>query len=257
MDGEVMGKGKKIIVMLTSVTTALWWLALLLAILVAGSTIMLRTGGFESINSAPLFRWMSQTSLTSSWWLYAAIVCLMVLVLNTVFCSVQSLLIKAPARSLMLKISPQVIHAGFLLIMVAHLFSSYDSFHADTVARENQGIRLTDRAVARISGIAVSTSRSGFPLAMKARVTVLEDGKEVLSEIISPNHPAFYRGLGIYLKNARGYPSPLVLIEVSYDRGAVWALAGGIVFFAGNILLVLMKWRGEQHAAVRKPSPGS
>jgi hypothetical protein len=39
------------------------------------------------------------------------------------------------------------------------------------------------------------------------------------------------------------YPSPAALIEISYDRGAPWALAGGIVFLVGNTLLVLLKLR--------------
>jgi hypothetical protein len=41
------------------------------------------------------------------------------------------------------------------------------------------------------------------------------------------------------------YPSPAALIEISYDRGAPWALAGGIIFLAGNILLVASKLRHD------------
>lgn len=231
---------------MTSITTALAGLTALVMVMTAGSLTMLKTGGFETINSMSLFRWIGTTPIKNSWWLIISIACLALITLNTTFCSIQSLIKKAPVTSLLLKISPQIMHAGFLLIIFAHMLSSGDSFHFRTVVSDNQGIALSENSLALISGINLKTDSRGFPVGMQADVTIFENQVKKFTRKISPNHPAFYNGMGIYLKNAAMQPVRRALIEISHDSGAAWAFAGGILFFIGNILLATLKMKSER-----------
>ncbi len=236
---------KKVIDIASSLATGLVSLSTLLLFMTVGSIAMLKTGGYETINSMPLFRWIRTTSLGNSWWLILSLLSLTLIAINTIFCSIKSLIAKTPARSFLLKISPQIMHAGFLFILVAHLFSSYNSFHFMTNVYNNQGIQLDNTTVARFSDIHLSMTDKGFPTSMSAKVIIHKNGSEILNRKISPNHPAFYNKMGFYLKNIRPYPYPSALIEISRDSGAPWALVGGILFFIGNILWVVLKWRHE------------
>lgn len=236
---------KQIISIASSLTTGLICLFTLVLLMIVGSLSMLKTGGYESINAMPLFVWISKISLVSSWWLILSLLSLILITINTILCTIRSLIAKTPVTSFLLKISPQIIHTGFLFILLAHLVSSFDSFHVVTTVYEQQGIQLDARTIVGINNVRISTSETGFPTAMSAQVTIYEERREILTKKISPNHPLFYNGMGIYLKNVLPYRSPVALIEISRDRGAIWALTGGLLFFAGNILLVTLKWKHE------------
>jgi hypothetical protein len=235
----------KIMDFLKSLTTGIFAMTMLLLVMTIGSFTMLRTGGYETMNSLPLFLWLRETTIGNSWWLILSLACLGVIALNTLLCSIESLLKKAPAKNLLIKISPQIIHAGFLLILTAHLLSAADSFRSMGAVGEHNAVALSDCAEAHFSDIEASQDSSGFIDGLFATVTIYENGSFLSRSRIFPNHPAFYEGIGIYLKDARMYPSPAALIEISYDRGAPWALAGGIIFLAGNILLVASKLRHD------------
>jgi len=247
---------KKVLDIAASLTTGLAALFTLLVFMIVGSLAMLKTGGYESINAMPLFQWIGETPFANSWWLIISLVSLGLIALNTVLCSIKSLLAKTPARSFLLKISPQIMHAGFLFILLAHLVSSYDSFHHMTAMSNNQGVYLDETNAVGFSDIKLSVSKTGFPTGMSAKVTMYKNGNALSSQVISPNHPAFFNGLGIYLKNIQPYPTPTALIEFSRDAGSPWALIGGILFFIGNILLVILKWRHESVSNQRSAASG-
>jgi len=242
---------KKILDIASSLTAGLAGLFTLLVLMIVGSLAMLATDGYDTINSMPLFQWITETSLANSWWLILSLASLGLIALNTILCSIKSLIAKTPLQSFLLKISPQIMHAGFLFILLAHLISSYDSFHFMANVANQQGISFDDSNVARFSEIDLNISQSGFPTGMSARVTLYTDGNKVSTAVISPNHPAFYNGMGIYLKNIRPYPYTVALIEISRDGGSPWALVGGVLFFMGNLLLVILKWRHETVASGR------
>ncbi|UCG77714.1 MAG: cytochrome C biogenesis protein ResB [Nitrospirota bacterium] len=236
---------KRTIDIASSLMTGIAGLFTLTLLMAVGSIAMLGTGAYESINTMPLFKWINKVSLKDSWWLVLSLVTLSIITANTILCTVRSLIAKTPARSFLLKISPQIMHAGFLLILLAHLFSSYDSFHYVTRIYEGQGIQMSNSTIARFTEIRLLTDKTGFPTGMTAKVTVTEGEDRVLVKKISPNHPAFYNNMGIYLKNVLPYRFPAAMVEISSDSGAIWAFAGGILFFTGNILLVVLKWRHE------------
>ena len=61
-----------------------------------------------------------------------------------------------------------------------------------------------------------------------------------------PNKPSIYKGLGVYVKDLRAYPEKMVLLELSREPGAVWALIGGILFMIGTIMLIILKWKRDK-----------
>ena len=236
---------KRTIEVAKSLTTGIYAITVLLLVMIAGSFTMLGTGRYETLNSMPLFRWVAGTTIGNSWWLILSLICLGVIALNTVLCSIESLRKKGPAGNFLMKISPQIIHAGFLLILTAHILTAADSFRFMGVVEEQDAVALPGGAAAQFSDIRVSRDGSGFLQELFATVRILENGTFLSRTRIYPNHPAFHKGVGIYLKDARMYPSPAALVEISYDRGTPWAFAGGILFFAGNTLLVLFKLRRD------------
>jgi hypothetical protein len=52
-----------------------------------------------------------------------------------------------------------------------------------------------------------------------------------------------YRGVGIYLKSLNYERGSAAIIHVAKDPGAIWALAGSILFMLGTITLLIVKWK--------------
>jgi len=229
-----------------SLRTAIWLTAGVLAVLLYGSFVMPRHEEFQALHVVPLFTWMAETPLEVTWWLFAAIGLLCLLTINTLACSIDSLLRKRGARHFLLVISPQVIHAGFLFILLAHLFSSYDSFRGMTYVSEGTQLPLPGGAAIVFERITAEVVPGGYIADWSAEVATFDErGNQAGKVVIRPNEPAFFRGLGVYIKTVQPGASMTALIEVSRDAGAVYALVGGVMSLAGMITLLLLRIRHE------------
>ena len=224
----------------TSLRTTNVLTALLIAILIAGAIVMPNEPSFRNINQTGLFNWMKSAPLSATWWLYAAIVVLFVLVINTISCSIESLVRKQSGKNLLLILSPQIIHAGFCFIMLAHLISSAYAFHLYGVFYQGSEAMLPDGQQIRLEKINYS-AQNGYIISMEAVLNVKEKDGSVRTLKIHPNNPGLISGVGVYLKQISLNPLPRVLLEVSYEPGAVWALVGGVLFSIGTVLLVGLK----------------
>lgn len=228
-----------------STRTALWLLVAGLALLAAGALEMPAMDEYRGMNSAPLFRWLSESPLKATWWLWGLIGVLALLALNTLFCSAESLIRKKQGRHWALHVSPQVMHAGFLLILFAHLLSSAGAERWVALAGEGSSFSLPNDTVLRVEKINLKTGPSGRPLDWSADVAYFTPRLERLAGgSVAPNRPSFFRGLGLYIKDVRA--GGMLYIEVSKEPGAPWALAGGALFTAGTMALVLLKIRKER-----------
>ncbi len=72
----------------------------------------------------------------------------------------------------------------------------------------------------------------------KIEARFLTDSGEVVT--IGPNRPYLYNKTGLYLRQFRG---PAIMVELSYEPGALWALAGGGLFTAGSVLAFFFRLR--------------
>ena len=232
---------KKALDFFLSLRTAIWLLLALLCILLYGSFLMPVKEEFQTLQIVPLFQWMTENPLVVVWWLWAAIGALSLLTANTLICSVESVLKKRGARNILLVISPQVIHIGFLFVLLAHLLSSYGSSRDTGFVAKGSVVALADGTSVRFETINAEADSSGYISDWSAEISYLREGVPIRSDLIKPNSPSFHGGSGIYIKTVRFQPFPVALIEVSRDPGALWALIGGILFLAGTSTLLALK----------------
>lgn len=228
-----------------SLRTALWLLCALVVMLLAGAFIMPVSEEFQSIRSVPLFEWMVERQLSVTWWLWGALGLLAFLAANTLFCSIESLFKKRTVAKWLLIISPQVIHAGFLFILLAHLLSAISGFKGMAVAQEGSLLILPDETVLQIRRIHLTVDPNGYLRDWEVDVGYLAEGKTIREDRILPNSPSFRGGTGVYVKDLRAYPYKAVLLEVSREPGAIWALIGGVFFAAGTVALIALKMKRQ------------
>jgi cytochrome c biogenesis protein ResB len=238
-------KGERVIRFLMSVKTSVWLLSLLLGACLAGAFIMPSEKAFQSIHDLPLLRWMQEQPLRATWWMWASVALLCVLAINTIVCSVDSVIRKRKVTQWLLLISPQVIHIGFLFMLLAHLMSGWGSFKTFEVGAEGTVLGLSDTEALRVKAIAISTDRLGYLIDWAVDIEYLSEGRLVREDRLLPNQPFFQGGIGVYVKDLRAFPQKLVLLELSREPGAVWALVGGVLFMIGTVTLLMLKMKRE------------
>lgn len=228
---------------LGSLTLGLWLIGAVIGLLAAGS---FSRGGSESsgINDVPLLRWLTESPVSVSWWLWAAIAVLALLALNTVACSIESIRSKYRSTRFLTLIAPQVMHAGFLLVVLAHLFSAQGGLKQVMPVREGELIGLRDGTRIQVANVSATIGPMGFATDYSAEIRSLS-GTGQLVQTIRPNQPFFNKGNGFYLKEVALQPYRAALIEIHREPGAGCALAGAILFTVGNVLLLVVR-RGRR-----------
>lgn len=225
--------------LLASLNLGIYLMACVIMLLAIGS---FSGGGAESssINDVALFAWLREVPVAISWWLWLTIALLAALALNTVLCSIESLRSKYQRANLLTLIAPQVMHAGFLFIVLAHLCSAFGSSKGAVQVHEGQAIGFPDGSGIVITNISGQVGPMGMLSAYQAEVRPVSAGKEHLVGI-SPNNPFFYRGFGIYLKDVQLFPERMALVEIHREPGAGLALAGALLFTIGNVVLLALR----------------
>jgi hypothetical protein len=227
-----------------SIELCIGLLALICIVMAAGSFLL--TGDYAAaINGMPLLVWLREVPLGASWWLWLTVILLALLVLNTILCSSETLWSRWGRAGWMSLFAPQLIHVGFLLMVLAHLQSAYGGYVEQIVVNEGMVAQLPDGRQFGVAGIGVTMSPMGMPTGLSSElVTDLRNPAE--RSTISPNHPWFAGGYGVYIKQAEAYPYKRALLEIHREPGAGMALAGAIVFTVGNVLLVWLRSRAKE-----------
>jgi hypothetical protein len=227
-----------------SLSTGIFLLVAQLLLFLFGAFIMPAREEFSTLNAMPMFQWLAETPLSASWWLIASIGVTGLLAANTLICSINSLAAKTQGRHWMLVLSPQIMHLGFLFLMVAHLASAVGGMRVTAPIREGEGVGLPEGRKMIIERVRVKEGLYGMLEDYSARAAFYSNnGERITQKTIAPNRPAFFEGIGFYIKDAR---RGLVLIEASREPGALWAMAGGTLFTFGTISLVWLKIRRGQ-----------
>jgi hypothetical protein len=206
-------------------------------LLAAGSFLQ---GRGSSINEVALLDWLSEVPLSESWWLWAAIALLAVLTLNTLLCSIDSLRMKWQKGSFVVRIVPQLMHLGFLFIMIAHLQTAYGGLKQTMQVEQGSKITFPDGSDIVFTGFTASYGKMSMATAFSATLDCRSAGN-VKSVTISPNHPYFHLGRGIYIKDVAPPPIKAALVEVHKEPGAIMALTGGAIFTLANLVLLVRR----------------
>lgn len=229
---------------LLSLRTALWSLWFLMSVLLVGAVIMPLREEFASIHTAPLLVWLRGQPFEITWWLWAALAALALLAAGTFFCSIESVVRKTKGPGMLLLISPQIIHAGFLCMLLAHLLSSMGGSQFMSAVRDGAILDIPDAGMSvRVEDISVKVSPEGYVTDWAVGLSYSRNGIIVKTDRAVPNGPSLYKGLNIGAKQLQAFPEKAVLLQISRDPGAPWALAGGILFLAGTIVLIALRIR--------------
>lgn len=240
-----MIKIKSITGFFASLQLTIWLVILLIIFFLAGAFVMPARQEFQSIHSKPLFEWLLEQPLSVTWWLWISIVIVSVIVLNTLFCSIESVISKRGATQWLLLISPQVVHIGFLFIIFAHLLSSFGGQKEIMVAQEGSVLKISEEHAIKIKEIRARIS-SGHINYWEVAVEYYSEGRMLAEDLIRPNDPSVRSGLNIIVKDIRVFPSKAVLLQVSSEPGAIWAFLGGIIFMTGITILIILKVNRER-----------
>ena len=237
---------KYIIDFFLSLRTTLWLLGASLVLMFAGAFIMPGRREFQALHSIPLFEWMQSQSLQLTWWLWILIGILVILTINTLFCSVESIVKKRAVTQWLLLISPQIIHIGFLFVLLAHLLSAFGASQEEALAKEGSVLKIrgSDR-VLRIDDINITLDYFGRITDWQVKVDYQSKGRSIHRDIIGPNDPSTYMSLNVNVKNLSANPRA-VLLQINREPGAIWALSGSILFIIGTVTLVMLKIRMEK-----------
>lgn len=230
-----------------SLKTAVWTLFVLVCLFFLGSYMMpAHREIFASMNDDILFRWIGNTaagSLWYTWWFFGALAGLALLAINTVACSMQAVKGKWTRSDFLLRISPQVIHAALLFILLAHLLGAGWGYKVSGMMPEGAFARLPENRALHLKAIRVRTDDRGFMTDWTAEALLYEGDRVVKTGTLGPNAPVFYEGMGIYLKHLSFESGPMALLVVAKDPGSIWALVGGILFMLGSITLLFLRWK--------------
>ncbi len=150
-----------------SLKTSVWLLLALIVVFFVGSYMMpAHREVFSPMNEQLLGAWMIETAADNpwqTWWFFASLALLVLLTINTIVCSIQAVRGKWSRTDFLLRISPQVMHAGFLFILLAHLLGAVSGYRLSGELPEGSGATLPDNLILRLNELRVSAGPSGYP----------------------------------------------------------------------------------------------
>jgi len=229
-----------------SLKTTVWTLLALICIFFVGSYMMpMHQGIFSPMNDDLLYSWAERTALGNlcyTWWFFAAVAGLALLTINTLICSIQAVKEKWSRSNALLRISPQIIHIGFLFILLAHLLGAGWGYKISGALPEGTAAQLPEKKALYLQAVHADIDPRWGPRDWSAEVTLIENDHPVVSGTLGPNRPLLYKGVAIYMKSFELEPQPYAILLVVKDPGAIWALVGGILFMLGSFSLLALKW---------------
>jgi len=230
-----------------SLKTAVWTLFGLVILFFIGSYMMpMHRDVFSSMNDGLLFDWVENVAFRSPWqtaWFFAALAGLVLLTINTLVCSWLSIKGKWSRQDLLLRLSPQIIHLGFLFILLAHLLGAGWGYRLSGTLPEGASAALPEDRAIYVRNISADVDGNGYLTDWSAAIYVMEKGVRVKVGLLGPNQPLFYKGVGFYLKSLSNEGRPMAHLMVNKDPGAIWALIGSVLFMLGSVTLLVLKWR--------------
>jgi cytochrome c biogenesis protein ResB len=230
-----------------SLKTTVWTLLVLICFFFAGAYLMpAHREVFAPMNEDILLRWAAHSAadnLQYTWWFFAVVAGLVLLSANTLACSIQAIRAKWARTDALARISPQVIHIGFLFILLGHLLGAGWGYKLSGLMPEGAYAPLPEDKALRLERIHVRTDAQGFMQDWSAEASLYEGDQMVKRGTLGPNEPLFFKGVGIYLKSLNFDKGPAAVLVIAKDPGALWALIGGMLFMTGSITLVVLKWK--------------
>lgn len=242
---------------------SLWLIYLLFADILAGSVIMKQHREiFFALETRMLQEWLATYGLKNiqvAWWFFASLFLLFFLALTTLVCTTNKTIAiirrfyGSGIWGLLLKLSPSIIHIGFVLLLLGQLAS-----HTLGVNSHGNILGIGRQMTVRGSGITVvlkdlkitffnrNTSFLGMEGNAKtvSGTLLLRDPHGVHEKEISMNHPVMHEGWSFFIedfspKSEDVKRPPYINMTVRRDPGISLMIAGAIVFGLGLMLYLI------------------
>jgi hypothetical protein len=230
-----------------SLKTTVWTLLAMIVLFFIGAYMMpAHRQVFEPMNEDILLRWatgIASGNLWYTWWFFAALAALALLTVNALVCSIQAVRGRWSREDFLLRISPQIVHLGFLVILLAHVLGAGWGYKLSGMLPEGAYAQLPEDMALHLKEIRVETNANGYMTDWAAEAQVFKNNARVMTGTLGPNKPLFYNGVGIYIKSLNFEKGPAAFLVIARDPGAIWALAGGLLFIAGSVMLLMLKWK--------------
>lgn len=230
-----------------SLKTTVWTLVALIGFFFIGSYMMpAHREVFVSMNDDILFNWARRAAandLAHTGWFFAAFIALLLLASNTLTCGIQAVKGKWTRSDFLLRLSPQVIHTGFLFILLAHLLGAGWGYKLSGMMPEGAYAPLPEDLGLQLGKISVQTDGAGYTRDWSADASLYKNNHLVKSGVLGPNNPLVYGSTGIYIKDLNFARGPAAYLLIAKDPGAIWALVGGLLFLLGSTTLLALKWK--------------
>ena len=262
----------------TRAELTVWLLLALVADLYAGFFIFRAAPQlFGPLNRLKLWEWFQTYGLYhlgQTWWFWAFLLLMALLVLNTLACTLQRLITLARQGprgkgrlAYALRYSPHVMHLAFVLILVSHLITFTVGVNdQNNILVKGREIPLPGSEY-RIRLLGVENHfyqgdrlefYQGRPLSQEIRLGIRGPKGEETVKTLGILAPAWFRGYSLHLKKYRpnrrdaGERPPFVNLIIRKDPGILLFTAGSLLFVLGLLayfLQALGQGLGVNHQA--------
>ena len=233
---------RKLYSLLISLWTLEVFLAFTIGVCLMGS-LMLPThlAFFSGIDETPLFEWLREAGeFGNTWWIYSMVICFGLLGVTTALCTLDALLKLRGRRDLIVRLFPQLMHIGVLLIMLGHLLTAWQGTRVDLLLEEGQSAELAGGIVMTVERVGIEGEKEGYYDDWQAHLIFTGDDGNKQESLLRPVSPVSMGGRSLFFRSITLPPKdsgqrPSALIRVVRDPGVLWALAGGLLLVIGAI----------------------
>ncbi len=230
-----------------SLKTTVWTLLGLIGLFFIGAYMMpVYRQLFGRMNDLLLFDWAVEVGLKNpwqTWWFFLTLATLILLTVNTIVCSFAAIKGKWSRKDFLLRISPQIVHIGFLFVLLGHVLGAGWGYKLSGIMPQGAFAKLPENRALLLKEVRPEVDASGLLTNWSAEVSLFENNTPVKTGTLGPNQPLFYRGTRVYLMSLVSRAGPAAVLLVANDPGALWVLAGGILFILGSAILLMLKWK--------------
>ena len=232
---------------LISLSTVFWTFAVLLGLMLVGSlTLPANLAFFSGIDDEPLFSWLlANADLRKVWWIWGIVAGIAGLGLSTFTCTLDFILNRLNRTRFLLRLTPQVMHLGVLLVMLGHLLTGSFGFKNDYTVNKGGQIAPIDNIRVTLENLDLTLDDLGLAADWRADLRLEKQGHRATRRI-RPASPVYFGGLGIYFKSVAMEEEPVAVLRVCRDPGAPWALAGGILLILGGLGFLYARIRSSE-----------
>ncbi len=237
-----------------------FWLLLLISLNLGIGSYYLKFNFslFNTLNHLLIQEWVRRVGLRQSgriWWLGTLLLLLFFLGANTLICALKRLIILWPLRrqlgfkSFSIRISPSLIHLGFLVILVGHGISLVAGYNQIIPAKPGTQINLPGSSQAEVISQACERYASPAPIRGMLRqcsvILRVSSAGSTTERQIRFLEPLSWQGLTFHLDMSRSNnPQPELKIIIKEDPGR------NLIFWGFAFLILFMLWYFPQRKSV-------